>query len=206
MAKRDNLRRRPPFRAPLPRVLIVCEGTRTEPAYFRETRHLNRSLIDLEIRPGGVPKTLVERAVALKQSAAKEAKSQKDDNLSYDSVWCVFDIDEHPFVPEAKQKAKDNNIEVAISNPCFELWVLLHYRDQRAHIDRSSVQSECRKYIPGYDKELPTARLFPHYAEALRRARELDVWQLSRGCDGENPSTGVYRLMEQIKSRSLASD
>ena len=101
-----------------------------------------------------MPKTLVERAVAMKREAALEAKRKKDENLKYDQVWCVFDIDEHPFVPEAKQQARDNGIEVAISNPCFELWALLHFRDQ---------------------------------------------WQNSRGCDGANPSTGVYKIMQRIK-------
>jgi len=48
--QRDTLRRRRAFRPPLPRFLIVCEGTLTEPGYFQETRHLERSLIDLEIR------------------------------------------------------------------------------------------------------------------------------------------------------------
>jgi hypothetical protein len=48
--------------------LIVCEGTQTEPGYFQETRHLERSLIDLEMSPGGEPKALVERAVEKKKS------------------------------------------------------------------------------------------------------------------------------------------
>ena len=147
-----------------------------------------------------MPKTLVDRAVEMKNAAAKRAKSQKDDNLRYDAIWCVFDIDEHPFVPEARQQARDNAIELAVSNPCFELWVLLHFRDQTAHIDRAAVQHECRNYLPGFKKKLPSAQLHPYYGEALRRAKDLDAWQKSRACDGGNPSTGVYRLMEQIKS------
>ena len=103
--RRDGLRRRGAFRSPRPRFLIVCEGTQTEPEYFREMRILERSLIDLELSPGVVPKTLVERAVGMKKAAATKARSQKDENLTYDYVWCVFDVDEHPFVPEAKQQA-----------------------------------------------------------------------------------------------------
>ena len=158
--KRDTLRRRPAFRSPLPRFLIVCEGTKTEPGYFRETRVLERSLIELEISPGGVPKTLVERAVEMKKAAALKAKRQKDENLKYDHVWCVFDVDEHPFVPEAKQQARDNGIEVAISNPCLELWALLHFRDQRAHIERGPLHHECKQYMPDYEKRLPSSQLY----------------------------------------------
>ena len=198
--RRDSLRRRRAFRPPSPRFLIVCEGTQTEPGYFRETRHLEHSLIELEISPGGVPKALVDRAVEKKKDAERLARSQKDSNLEYDEVWCVFDIDEHRLIPEAKQQAGANGIELAISNPCFELWALLHFRDQRAHIERGPLHHECKQYMPDYEKQLPSARLHPLCGDALRRASELDQWQRSRGCEGENPSTGVYRLMERIRS------
>jgi hypothetical protein len=200
MAKGNSLRRRPPFREPLPRILIVCEGTSTEPAYFRETRHLERIPVELAFRPGGVPKTLVERAVALKRRANQAAKQNKDSNQNYDHIWCVFDVDEHPYLPESRQQAKDNQIEIAVSNPCFELWALLHFRDQSARIERVALHSECKKFIPGYVKKLPASKLLPLYGDALRRDQELDTWQRSRGSDGANPSTGVYRLTEQIKS------
>ena len=198
--QRDSLRRRRPFRPPLTRFLIVCEGTLTEPGYFQETRHLERSVIELVFDPGGVPKALVERAVEKKKNAERLARSQKDSNLRYDQVWCVFDIDEHLLVPEAKQQAGANGIELAISNPCFELWALLHFRDQRAHIERGPLHHDCKQHMPGYEKQLPSAQLHPLCDDAMGRARELDKWQSSRGCEGANPSTGVYRLMEQIRS------
>jgi hypothetical protein len=144
---------------------------------------------------------LVERAAGKKRDATAEVKRQKDENLKYDHVWCVFDVDEHPFVPEAKQQARDNGIEIAVSNPCFELWALLHFRDQRAHIERERLHHECKRYMPGYEKQLPSLQLHPLYEDALQRARVLDQWQASRGCAGANPSTGVYRLMEQIRTQ-----
>ena len=171
MSKGDSLRRRPAFRSPQARFLIVCEGTRTEPGYFRQKCHLDRSLVELELSRGGVPKTLVERAVEMKTAAKRDAKSKKDRNLDYDEVWCVFDIDEHPFVPEAKQQARDNRINTAISNPCFELWILPHFQDQRAYIERTHVQRECRRYLPNYEKDVPTVELLPRDGEAVARAR-----------------------------------
>ena len=199
MGKRDSLRRRRPSREPFPRILIVCEGKSTEPEYFNETRHLERTPVELDIRSGGVPKTLVERAVELKKASEQSAKKQADDNQLFDHIWCVFDVDEHPNLMEAKQQAKDNGIMLAISNPCFELWAILHFRNQRAHIERGALRKECQKFIPGYEKHLPVSKLLPRYNAALRRAQELDSWQQSRGCDGENPSTGVYKLTEQIR-------
>lgn len=152
------------------------------------------------VSPGEKPKALVERAVAMKKEAAARAKREKDENCNYDQVWCVFDVDEHPYLPEAKHQARDNGIEVAVSNPCFELWALLHFCDQTAHIERGPLHHKCKEHMPGYDKQLPTSQLHPLYAEALQRAMALDEWQRSRDCAEANPSTGVYRLMEQIRT------
>jgi len=113
----------------------------------------------------------------------------------------VFDIDEHPLIPEAKDQAKANGIELAISNPCFELWALLHFRDQRAHIERGKVQHLCRSHMRGYEKELDYETLQPKYSDAVRRAGDLEKWHGSRGTVGANPSSTVYRLVERIKGQ-----
>ena len=201
MARRhDNLRRRKWFVEPRPLVLVCCEGGVTEPSYFNGLkREGHNRLLDIEVRPAGPnPKTLVDYAVEKKQEAERKARREKDDNLKYDEVWCVFDVDLHEHIPEAKQKAGANKVELAISNPCFELWLLLHFQDQRAHTERHHVQSACRGHMPGYDKEVPFELVFPHYREAVERAAELEHWQETRGCAGENPSTGVHRLTERI--------
>jgi hypothetical protein len=160
---------------------------------------LDRSLIDLELSPGGTPRTLVQRAVGLKRAAERLARNRRDTNLRYDEVWCVFDVDEHPFLAEAQQQANDNHVEVALSNPCFELWILLHFRDQWAFIDRAAVQRECREFLPDYEKNVPCDALYPLYPEAVRRAVELQRWQETRGPAAANPSTRVYVLTERIK-------
>jgi hypothetical protein len=202
MAKsRDDLRRRGPHRQPKPRFLIVCEGMVTEKCYFNDVRHIERSLIQLDIEPGGTPKTLVERAVELKRDADRRARKLKDDNERYEEVWCVFDVDEHPLIPAAKDQARANDIEMAISNPCFELWALLHFQDRRAHIERGKVQQLCRQIMPGYEKRLDYEFLKPKYPDALKRAQDLEKWHESRDTTGANPSTTVYRLVERIKAQ-----
>jgi len=202
--RRDDLRRRKPFLEPRTRVLVCCEGQVTEPSYLNSLKaELRIRLAHIEVVPGGVdPKTLVDEAMDRKKRAERQARKQKDDNLKYDEVWCVFDVDVHQYVPEAKQKAEANEIKVAISNPCFELWLLLHFQDQRAHIERRDVQSLCRGHMPGYVKEAPFDRLYPLYREAVGRAEELDRWQETRFCAGGNPSTGVHRLTQRIMELS----
>jgi len=198
--RKDSLRRRRSFREPRARFLIVCEGKVTEPVYFNDVRRAERGIVDLEIVPGGVPKTVVERAVEMKKQSERDATRRQDENLRYDSVWCVFDVDEHPFVPEAKQQAQANAINLAVSNPCFELWFLLHFQDQTAHIERHKVRHLCRDHMPGYEKTPPCDLMRPHQDGAIQRAMQLENWQESRGNAGENPSTGVYRLIQQIQA------
>lgn len=199
---RDSLQRRRPLRQPKPRFLIVCEGTVTEPCYFRAVRHVERCLIELQIEPRATPKTIVERAVKLKKQADHDAKRRADENLKYDEVWCVFDVDDHLLIAEAKDQAKANSIELAISNPCFELWALLHFRDQRAHIERGKVQNLCRSHMRNYEKELDYEALRPRYSDALKRAEDLEKWHDSRGTVGANPSTMVHRLVERIMAQT----
>lgn len=201
MARRhDNLGRRKWFVEPRTRVLICCEGEVTEPSYLNGLRRERRiRLVQTEVVPCGAnPKTLVDYAVDKKKEAERQARKERDDNLKYDEIWCVFDVDLHEHIPAAKQKADANRINLAISNPCFELWLLLHFQEQSAHIERHHVQSACRGHMPRYDKEVPFDLVFPRYREAVQRAEALEHWQETRGCAGENPSTGVHRLTERI--------
>src|SRR5882672_3860045 len=104
------LRRKAPRLRPKLRILILCEGKVTEPLYFRAFRHKYRSqLVDIEVIPEcGGPRTLVEQAAQKKKIAEKEAKRYRDPFLKYDEVWCVFDVDSHPKLAEAKNQAQDN--------------------------------------------------------------------------------------------------
>ena len=58
-------------------------------------------------------------------------------NRSFDEVWCIFDRDDHHRFDEATRVAKKAGIRTAISNPCFELWLILHARQQTAFISTS---------------------------------------------------------------------
>lgn len=198
--RRDVLQRRRHFLDPRPHILVCCEGEVTEPSYFNGLkREGHNNLLHIEVKPGGLaPKTLVDYAVELKHEAEQKARRLEDDNLRYDEVWCVFDVDAHPHILEAKQKAAANSMKMAISNPCFELWLLLHFEDQRKHIERHRVQSACRKHLPGYDKAVPFESVFPHHKEAVGRAVALEKWQRSQRRPGGNPSTGVHLLTQQI--------
>jgi hypothetical protein len=91
------LTRRAPSRDPLPLLLVVCEGKVTEPQYlgaFRRAQGANTVRIRVEA-PGGDPRALVRRAIELRDEAADRAVRERDENIAFDEVWCVFDVDQH---------------------------------------------------------------------------------------------------------------
>jgi hypothetical protein len=182
-------------------VLILCEGTVTEPGYLQDFgREQAVRLLDIEVDDsGGTPKTLVERAAERMRSSRRRAKRGRTSSDVYDEIWCVFDVDEHPRLAEAKQQARANGIGLAISNPCFELWVLLHFQDQTAYVERGAVQRACREHIPSYEKRIPYDLIRDKYGDALKRASRLDHGHRQLQQEGENPSTAVPLLTERLR-------
>lgn len=196
----EDLARRKASRKSLPFLLVVCEGKVTEPQYIEAFRrdHANR-LVRVEINDdSGVPKTLVERAIELRDDAERRARASGDSSFAYDEVWCVFDVDAHPRLGEALQQARDNELFVALSNPCIELWLLLHFEDQTSHVERRIAARKLRKHLPEYDKHVDYSKLRNRYADALKRATALESQHTRDGVSHGNPSSGMYALTERI--------
>ena len=204
MRRHNDLKRRAWSKELLRRYLVVCEGEVTETSYFSDIRIQEKIPIQIKFISGATPKTLVERAVEAKRKSDRAAVKQRDEDQVYDEIWVVFDIDTHPFVAEAKQQAKDNAINVAVSNPCFELWALLHFQDQFAHVSADELRRLCRNHMPGYEKTLPCSELIPLYPKAHERALSLQKLHKSRGTPGGNPSTGVFELVLSIRAQRQA--
>ena len=192
--------RRPSFRDPRPVILIVCEGKKTEPQYFYGLRERTKnSRVRIHCLEGaGVPKTVVAEAKRELQDAKRRAAAENDDNLAYDAVWCVFDVDEHPHMREAIQTAHDNGLQLAVSNPCFELWLWLHFKDSPGVIHRHDLQSRLRGVLGEYDKNVHMDEFAPHIELAMTRASRLERDADAADESGRNPTTGVWRLARTI--------
>lgn len=139
MAKRSReaearpLRRRTGIRRPKKTLVVFCEGEKTEPQYLEALKNQpevrDAAAVDLRIETGhsgAVPLTLVALASdARSRAVAEEAE--------IDEFWCVFDVEwprNHPGLGEALQQARENDIRLAVTNPCFELWLILHFKDR----------------------------------------------------------------------------
>lgn len=186
------------------RFLLCCEGVGTEPGYFNSLADFLRNrlieLIEVKIAEHETtdPKQIVEQAKRLRAAADREAKRMHDQNLRYDQVWCVFDRDEHVHFNEAIKQASDNNLDLAVSNPCFELWILIHFQDQTTGLTRQDARNKVRYYIPAYEKKISFAELKGHTDTAVRRARKLESDAKESGKVTDNPTTGVWKLVQKL--------
>jgi len=202
---RRGLARRGPVRDPLPLILVVCEGTVTEPEYldgFRRAERANTVRVHIKT-PGGDPLALVEHAAGVAAEARERARREEDDNQCYDEVWCVFDVDEHARLDEARRRARECGILLAVSNPCFELWLLLHFVDHTAHAERKRLAALLQQHLPGYGKHVDFQALSSGYAAAAARGAALDQRHARAGTEDANPSTGVYRLTTRIRELGM---
>lgn len=207
--RNDNraLARRAPSRDPLPLLLVVCEGEVTEPQYLRGfARAQGANTVRLRVvAPGGDPRALVEHAVELRDQAAGRAAREGDATHIYDEVWCVFDVDDHARLATARELADRTAIGLAVSNPSFELWLILHFRNQSAHLTSKRAAEILRKHIRDYHKHVRYEELSAGYADAVERAASLEHRHLEAGTVGGNPSTGVYHLTERIRELGKAN-
>lgn len=143
--------------------------------------------------------TLVRIAKSLKADAEEQARRERDDNLAYDAVWCVFDVDDHPRVSDAIVMARDNGVELAISNPCFELWLLLHFRPNPGMQSRQRITEMLCGHVSDYRKHVDFELYLSGYAQAVKRASSIEKNAKSRGDSLQNPSTRVHVLTESIR-------
>jgi len=181
-------------------LLIFAEGEVTEEDYLKHWHRRFRASVNVEIHEfHGTPLALVQRAVEAKE--AEEKAQRRGRGRAHDEVWCVFDVDQHPRLGEAIDLAKHSGIHLAISNPCIELWFVLHFADQTAYIDVHTVQRLARGHLD-CDKALSVAALAEldrGYDEAKIRAQSLDAKHRGDGTPAPgNPSSSIWQLVDSI--------
>lgn len=201
-----SLERRVGSREPKKRVIVICEGEKTEPDYLLQlSRRTRTALVQLEILDSDhtAPKKLVEVACEELKALAREAKKARDAVARNDEVWCVFDVDQHPLIPEALQQAEANGVHIALSNPCIELWFLLHFADCTAYLERDEARRKLTSELGEYEKG--GFDLDP-FLEKFESARDRAV-KLEAKHEGDrslfpanNPSSGVWRLVETLEA------
>jgi hypothetical protein len=201
--KARQLERRQPVRTSSRTILIVCEDSKSSPDYFVRLRsELTLTSVTVEVygkECGSAPISVVNYAIERKQEV--ETSSIRD---KYDEIFCVIDIDEHE-TDQAIQKARDNNLNMIISNPCFEYWYILHFRKTGKSCPRHKLCSELKKELKkrgckAYNKSGCDFidQIYPLTKTAIKNAKDILKSQYHdesdlRKCD---PSTHVYKIVE----------
>jgi len=197
-------------KSPHPRVLVVCEGEKTEPYYFEGLRnYLRLSSANIEIvGEGATPTRVVRRAEELHQ------EEQKIGN-PFHEIFCVFDKEEHTDYDEAmrilEQKSSaqkdDTRWRAAVASvPAFEYWLLLHYEYTTRPYQKTGNKSagemvarDLKKHFRNYSKN--DEDIFSKFRDKMEQAKENAEKSLvaTQKAGTDNPSTKVHELVDFLQ-------
>lgn len=199
MGQKDTnpTRRHRPSRDKKPVIYIFCEGEKTEPTYFKGWRERGMSLQIIPVShtdPVGIVKD-VKRKMADRSFEPEQG----------DSVWCVYDVDDNSdgVLQKADKQAKVNQYRVVVSNPCFEIWYILHFEAISSQLTSTEAQMRLLKHIPDYCKNIDVFdKLEPLIGTANQNAIRLQAKYSEKGdpvaeraC---NPFTNAYELVQKL--------
>ncbi len=171
--------------------LIICEGHETEPTYFKNFRNPGVT-IDIKKVNSNTQKLVTD--------VLKNISYSKND---FDQIWCVFDKDN--FDPSdfnnAINTANINNIHVAYSNQCFELWYVLHFRELTVPVPRRNYErildGHLKREYKKNDKNI-FKDLRGYTPVAIKNAKSLLNNHIKINPSDQDPSTTVHLLVEQL--------
>ena len=194
------------------RVLIVGEGL-TEERYFEAVAKeygLQKKYITITASSEGpLPLEVAE-------SVKNEIENAINRNSPYDHVFCVFDMDVETGLKNACQEILDtcNDMEnkkdvLALSYPCFEYWVLLHFEYKRPVFTKKSPCVDCtdklkkriknEKNLPNYKKNYNGFGMFMDKLEIAIKNSKKSCREASNDITGNPTSTEVYKVLECLK-------
>lgn len=145
----------------------------------------------------------------------KRAVERRRTDHDVDELWCVFDVEwptakRHPHLDQAMNLARDHGIRLAISNPCFELWLVLHFRDQHAFLETDAAERlsrECdgrksgRQRDARKTKRIDVEQYMSRRAAACRRAAALDRKHRCghTSFPDNNPSSTMHEFLAMLE-------
>jgi hypothetical protein len=197
MASRADKFKRPVAARSYRRILIVCEGKKTEPNYFKAFPDKPEVHDPLDIRGTGYNTlSLVEETLRLNGDAKKQG-------CLYSEIWCVFDKDSFSddIFNQALQLAENHKIHCAYSIEAFEIWYLLHYIYTDTGLSRSQYAEKLSKLLDKtYLKNDPEMYklLTPKQETAIKNAKRLYSQQYGQPLKLQNPITTVFQLVERL--------
>lgn len=193
--------------------LIVCEGEKTEPNYFKGLKEdlpkgvLTTHQIDIT-GTGRNTQSLVDKAIWLK------GEYEKNHNRPIDRLWVVFDRDSfaaNDFNNAINRCAQGNPvIGCAWSNEAFELWYLLHFHYYQNAMSRRQYQDLIKQNLKPYlgddytyeknsEEMYALLKEYGSIEDAIQNAKQLAATYGGRqDYANHNPCTTVWVLVEEL--------
>jgi len=172
--------------------IISTEGTKTEPEYFQ---HFNSEAV-IQVKPlKGDNKTSPKAVLQRMERHLKNECLRKSDE-----AWLVIDKDEwtDDQLLDLHTWSKNNKkYGLAVSNPKFEYWLLLHFEEGTKIKSITEVTERLKRKIPNYEKSINMKKINRAMIDkAIERAKKIDTpkcekWPATWG-------STVYRLVEKI--------
>jgi hypothetical protein len=189
-------------------ILIVGEGRETEPNYFRElkteTAVAAKFAITVKKGPGFSATNVVNKTLSLKEGARRRKEN-------YDEIWCVLDVEtsaSRKDLNEAMKIARENDLQICLSNPCFEVWILSHFvRHARAYNNCDAVIVELNPHWQrefGQEYQKNDEHIYPRLKDKTSAAVSNAEWvRETHHCTAKsvadcNSSTEVYKLVKYL--------
>jgi len=168
-----------------PKIYIFCEGE-SENVYIQFLKTKFRLPVQVVTK---VTKNKISTKL-LKSNINSSEKHEKD------RVFRMYAIDVEGFLEKLQEISKHVNCDLLISNPCIELWFLLHYINQNSEISSNNCIQKIETFISGYKKgticNKLKKKLDENGAEAKKRASKLTSFK--------NPSTTIYQLIDYFEN------
>jgi hypothetical protein len=181
----------------LPIVMVICDDTRTAPAYFSELRPVVKGSCTLKILPasrhGVTGETLLDYAVT---------ERNKLSDVEGVTVWVLVDLemksDSDATAAALLEKSQQQGVNIALSQPCFEVWILHHF------LDTGEMFTSCgavlkkikREWKARFSQDFPSKKAQADYRKLLDLIHEASTRSRTHNTDNSQAWTDVWRVVD----------
>jgi len=206
--------RRQDIRPTRPLMIILCDDSKTAPSYFRLVAQQEKQHVTIRVARNSCdqssPNAVIDRAI---EEQRKLCESQNEGEESRDTVWALIDLEGghiYSKLTSPTEKAQQNDISIVLSQPCYELWTLLHLEDTGEHFQHcAAVLDRLRqRWKTKFGQQLgPKAQA--DYSKILgNRPQAASRAKMHHDNNPRDPSwTQVFRIIEYIeKLKKMSAD
>lgn len=183
-----------------PLIVICSEGGKKSSEYYYFRNYTNRNL-RIQFSTGNSTDPLGMLEDLLKYIHNEDIASE--DNCR---IFLVLDTDLSEKrineIKEIKQKCIDNNIEIITSAPTFEIWYVIHYRNNRLRFNTSKeVKKELQSLNGTYTESMNMYKIIKNLTDNARNTAKFFEQQTLKNKEdllSSNPHTSIYKILDVI--------